>query len=232
MTSLLDQTTADGDRTEGHREPAADGTVGADMAAADRDTEPPHPNARSDMGELNALLCRAGLGDRHAYEVLHHLMAPMLVGAARRMLHSTQHAEDVVQEAMVWVWLHANRFDPLKGTAFAWSLTIVQRKAIDRNRSERSRSDRDARVFRDASSRFASSDSGAALSSAEIVHDVARALAGLPDSHREVIRLAFFEDCTYRQVACILGIPEGTAKDRVRTALARLRKHPDPRRPR
>ena len=45
----------------------------------------------------------------------------------------------------------------------------------------------------------------------------------LPAEQRDALRLAYFEGRTYRQVAAELGIPEGTAKSRLRIALARLR---------
>ena len=49
----------------------------------------------------------------------------------------------------------------------------------------------------------------------------------LPSEQRDALRLAYFEGCTYRQVAAQLGIPEGTAKSRMRMALARLREQLD-----
>jgi RNA polymerase sigma-70 factor (ECF subfamily) len=44
----------------------------------------------------------------------------------------------------------------------------------------------------------------------------------LPESQRRVIELAYFEGLTYREVAAAVGIPEGTAKSRLRLALAKL----------
>ena len=44
----------------------------------------------------------------------------------------------------------------------------------------------------------------------------------LPDGQRRVVELAYFEGLTCREVALAAGIPEGTAKSRLRLALARL----------
>jgi RNA polymerase sigma-70 factor (ECF subfamily) len=44
----------------------------------------------------------------------------------------------------------------------------------------------------------------------------------LPDSQREVVELAYFGGLSYREVALAVGIPEGTAKSRLRLALAKL----------
>jgi RNA polymerase sigma-70 factor (ECF subfamily) len=52
---------------------------------------------------------------------------------------------------------------------------------------------------------------------------IAAGLAALPAEQRDAIRLAYYEGQTYLQVARTLGIPEGTAKSRLRLALARLR---------
>ncbi len=44
----------------------------------------------------------------------------------------------------------------------------------------------------------------------------------LPDAQRRALELAYFHGYTYRQVAEVLDIPEGTAKSRLRLALARI----------
>lgn len=51
---------------------------------------------------------------------------------------------------------------------------------------------------------------------------VRRAVADLPPAHRQAILLAYYHGLTYREVAETLGIPEGTAKWRLRTALRRI----------
>jgi RNA polymerase sigma-70 factor, ECF subfamily len=54
---------------------------------------------------------------------------------------------------------------------------------------------------------------------ARVVRDAVRLL---PDSQRRVVELAYFEGLTCREVALAAGIPEGTAKSRLRLALAKL----------
>jgi RNA polymerase sigma-70 factor (ECF subfamily) len=51
------------------------------------------------------------------------------------------------------------------------------------------------------------------------VHD---AVLGLPEEQRQVVELAYYRGLSYREVACELKIPEGTAKSRLRLALGKL----------
>ncbi len=53
--------------------------------------------------------------------------------------------------------------------------------------------------------------------------DINRAIAGLSDPDREVIRGRYWDDLDYRQLGRLLHVPEGTARVRLHRALARLR---------
>ncbi|MBX6312648.1 MAG: RNA polymerase sigma factor [Isosphaeraceae bacterium] len=64
----------------------------------------------------------------------------------------------------------------------------------------------------------------AALEEEERRHWVRDSLARLPEPHRETLILAYFQDLEYREIAQILGIPVGTVKSRIHTAIASLRR--------
>jgi RNA polymerase sigma-70 factor (ECF subfamily) len=57
---------------------------------------------------------------------------------------------------------------------------------------------------------------------AETAGLVRSAVQSLPASQRQVVELAYFEGMTCREVAHAVGIPEGTAKSRLRLAMAKL----------
>jgi RNA polymerase sigma-70 factor, ECF subfamily len=168
------------------------------------------------------LLVAVAGGDTDAFAALYDRVTPQVLGVALRVLRDRSLAEEVTQEVLVEVWRKAARFDPDRGTASGWITTLAHRRAVDRVRSEQASRDRDDRVSRrDTPRPF---DDVADEVQTRLDHwQVRSALAELTDRQREAIELAYFGGHTYRDVAKVLGIPEGTAKSRLRDGLLRLR---------
>ena len=168
------------------------------------------------------LLVAVAQGNQQAFASLYDRVTPQVLGVALRVLRDRALAEEVAQEVMVEVWRKADRFDPDRGTASGWITTLAHRRAVDRVRSEQASRDRDDRVSRRDEPR--AFDAVADEVQVNLDHwQVRRALATLTDRQREAIELAYFGGHTYRDVARVLGIPEGTAKSRLRDGLLRLR---------
>ncbi len=170
---------------------------------------------------VGALLLRAGRGDQSAFGELYDELAPMVHGVVLKVVRDPAMSEEVTQEVFVELWRLAARFDGTKGTARSWASTLAHRRAIDRVRSEQASRDRNDR---DAQRAVAPHDVVAA--EVETTLDVARvrrALAQLSDLQREAVELAYFGGHTYREVAVLLGVAEGTVKSRIRDGLIRLR---------
>lgn len=168
------------------------------------------------------LLLAVAAGDQAAFETLYDRVVAQVLGVGLRVLRDRALAEEVTQEVLVEVWRKADRFDPERGTASGWITTLAHRRAVDRVRSEQASRDRDERVSRRDEAR--SYDEVADEVQLRLDHwQVRRALATLTERQREAIELAYFGGHTYRDVARVLGIPEGTAKSRLRDALLRLR---------
>ena len=167
------------------------------------------------------LLRRAGRGDQAAFGELYDALSPLVYGVVLKVVRDPSQAEEVAQEVFVELWRLAARFDGTKGSARTWAATLAHRRAIDRVRSEqatRNRQDRDAnQVVREHDSVAAEVE--LSLDQAR----VRRALTQLSDLQREAVELAYFGGHTYREVAVLLQIAEGTVKSRIRDGLIRLR---------
>lgn len=141
-------------------------------------------------------------------------------GLAVRVIGDACAAEDVVQEVFLCVWERPEAFDPARGSLRTWLGMLSHRRAVDYVRREEARR---RRATREASRRPAAipdvEEIATALVNAERVR---AALDVLPDDQRRAIQLAYFGGKTYRQVAEVLGIPEGTAKSRLRLGLRRV----------
>jgi RNA polymerase sigma-70 factor, ECF subfamily len=164
----------------------------------------------------------AATGDEAAFAVLVERVRPQVLRITRNVVRDPSIAEEVTQEVLTELWAKSDRFDPLRGSLAAWVATLSRRRAVDRVRSEQAGRDRDDRVARRNQEREI--DVVADEVEVRLEHwQVRRALADLSERQREAVELAYFGGHTYRDVARMLGIPEGTAKSRLRDGLLRLR---------
>jgi len=179
----------------------------------------PDPDA---VADADSLLSAVGRGDEGAFERLYDLVAPRVYGLARRVLRDPAQAEEVAQEVLVELWRTASRFDPARGSATAWILTITHRRAVDRVRSEQASAERTRRVA--AGSAQTPYDQVAEEAAARLERQqVRRCLAELTEVQRESITLAYYGGHTYREVAGMLDTALPTIKTRMRDGLIRLR---------
>ncbi len=187
-----------------------------------RATDDATDDATDGAADLADLLRRTALGDEAAFAQVYRIMAPRLYGMALRVLRQPGLSEEVTQEAFMAIWTTSPRFDPTRGSAVAWMLTITHRRAIDRVRNAHAGSRRDhtwAWQHLDASVTDTTVESAHASIEAARVQ---AALRNLPAKQRTAILLAFFAGQTHTEVATSLGIPLGTAKSRIRDGLHAL----------
>ncbi len=136
------------------------------------------------------------------------------------MLRDPAQSEEVTQEVLLQLWRTAFRYDPAKGSAIAWTLTMARRRAIDRVRHTAATVALEQRTAPPAALPDQAHESAADTLDRE---RLLRCLDQLSDLQREAITLAFYGGHTYSQVASILGAPLGTVKARIRDAVIRLR---------
>ncbi|MBC7292344.1 MAG: ECF RNA polymerase sigma factor SigK [Actinotalea sp.] len=172
--------------------------------------------------DANTLLSAAAAGDEDAFAALYDLLSPAVHGTARAVLRDPDLAAEVLQEVMLEVWRTAPRFDPDRGSARTFVLTLAHRRAVDRVRAVQAQRDRDQRVA-DAEHHIPFD------SVAEEVEDgmertrVRDCLGSLTETQRDAVVLAYYGGRTYREVAEQLGAALPTVKSRIRDGLIRLR---------
>ncbi len=130
-------------------------------------------------------------------------------------------AEEVVQETMLTVWRKAASFDSRQAAASTWIFTIARNKRIDRIRRElRPELDPNDPVLAGATPEAAD----VPLLRRQQDERLRAAIAGLPEEQASLVRLAFFQDLSHREIALEQSLPLGTVKSRIRLALLRLRR--------
>lgn len=173
------------------------------------------------------LVARLIAGDDLALGQIYDRYSSLVFGLARRITGSGAAAEEITQEVFVFLWEHPDRFDPERGSLRAFLGAVTHRRAVDAVRRDTRRVSREDRVAHDPSIGTTSAsgeviDLAERVSARDLADRVRAAVALLPTDQREAVELAYFGGCTFRDVAVRLGIPEGTAKSRLRLALGKL----------
>jgi RNA polymerase sigma-70 factor (ECF subfamily) len=184
----------------------------------------PDPVASSELPHdtLQIHLVTASSGDQSAFAALYDSVAPRVYGLVVRILRDVHQSEEVTQEVFLQLWETSHRFDPTRGSAISWVMTMAHRRAVDRVRSTQAQRRRDVSdAERNLSTPF-DQTAEAAHASLEGAR-VRSALATLTPTQRQALELAYFGGHTHLEVSRHLQIPLGTAKTRIRDGLIQLR---------
>lgn len=171
------------------------------------------------------LVRRLGEADGSALGQLYQRFGRPCYSLARRICVDEGLAEDVVQEVFLTLWRDPARYDPSRGGFATWLLTLIHHKAVDAVRREST-----LRRRMVAAPEAGKDWSPTPVPGAEQVA-IARVAAGqvraalhrLPFEQRQVLALAYFGGHTQREIAVLTGVPLGTVKSRMFTAVQRLR---------
>ena len=140
---------------------------------------------------------------------------------AKRVLCDLTAAEEVVQEVFLRLWTKPDKFDPDRGSLRSYLLAQTHGRSVDLLRSDTSRRRREEREARQTAE--AGYDLEHEVWDLALAEQVKEVVAELPRAERRAIELAYFGGHTYREVADLLGEPEGTVKSRIRAGLKRMR---------
>jgi RNA polymerase sigma-70 factor (ECF subfamily) len=168
-----------------------------------------------------ALVVAIGRWREDALAEAYRRHAGAVYGLARRVLGDPAVAEEIVQEVFLRLWNSPDRFDPGRGSLRSFLLAQGHGRAVDVLRADTSRRQREVRDAR--STAEAGNDIEHEVWDLALAEQVKQVMAALPEDERRAIELAYFGGRTYREVAVVLGAPEGTVKSRIRNGLRRMR---------
>lgn len=167
------------------------------------------------------LAARLTAGDDHALAEAFDRLATVVYSTALRVLGQSAAAQDVVQDVFVELWSRPDRYDPQAGSLRTYLSMLAKHRALDIARSELRRIARQERQHW-MMPREPETSAYEQVTSAATAAAVRDAVNQLPEAQRRVVELAYFQGMTCREVAVAAGIPEGTAKSRLRRALVQL----------
>ena len=146
----------------------------------------------------------------------------MVVNAALRRVRSEALAQEIAQDVFTTLWKQPHRVDLDRGTLVAFLRVVTRNRSVDVVRREVARARREEQVFEHPSLAIGPDDPAELVLRRELISQVRLTVEALPQREREVLELAWFAGKSYREVASMLGIPEGTAKSRIRHGLRRM----------
>lgn len=190
--------------------------------------------SQAEQKALAELASRCLAGDAAAWEQLARTQHRRIYGICYRFTGSQSDAEDMTQEAFLKVYRNLASFDPAKGGFTTWLTTLTRNLLVDnyrRNKNQRATSSLDdgwesaeeLKPIDRLTARGLSPHEAAAKN--ELAKMVQEALARVSVDLREAVILRDLQDMDYKEIAFVLGIPEGTVKSRIsrgRAELARL----------
>lgn len=176
----------------------------------------------SDIPSEGELIRRAQAGDQAAMQDIVRRHSESLLRCALTLSHDRQRAEDIAQETLLEAWRSIDRFDG-RCRFSSWLFGILRHRYLKAMRHLSRRGHSDQPIFCEAELPPSLADPGRDSQHAEDAARVRRAVAALPEEHRQVIELRFFADASLEDIAAALDIPLGTVKSRLHNGLEKLR---------
>jgi RNA polymerase sigma-70 factor, ECF subfamily len=178
--------------------------------------------ADQELSDLELLAATAS-GKSSAFEVLYERYERRVFNYVRTFLRQSTIAEDVVIDTMTAVWHGARNFTQASRVS-TWIFGIARHKALDAVRKAGSHPD-PLPLDQSEEPIDTDEDPSATMEHGHTAQLMLRAIARLSEDHREILRLAFYEDLPYEEIATLLSIPDNTVKTRVFYAKQQLRRH-------
>jgi RNA polymerase sigma-70 factor, ECF subfamily len=158
--------------------------------------------------------------DRAAFSELFAYYAPRVKSYLLRLGADNAQAEEIAQDVMVTVWRKASLFDRTQASASTWIFRVARNRRIDLFRRAK-RPDLDPEEEMILPAGVAAPD--AQVETLETEARVRAAMKDLPEEQLSLLRLAFYDGLSHREIADKLDVPLGTVKSRIRLAFAKMK---------
>ncbi len=165
------------------------------------------------------LVAAMAAGQSEALRILNARYGRAFAALLRRFLNDKSDIEEVVADVLWQAWRDAGTFDAARGSVSVWLITLARSRAIDRLRANRARKP----PVEEQPAPESPPDPSIEIDQAQRARIVRAALAALDSNERAALELAYFSDLSQSEVADKLGIPLGTVKTRIRSAMIKLR---------
>jgi len=166
-----------------------------------------------------SLVALVASGSQEGFRILYENFSAALYGVIERVVKDQNQAEDVLQEAFIKIWKNFAAYSPEKGRLFTWMMNICRNLAIDHVRSAQFKVSRDIQELES----FVSTEKGSVRMEHLDFIGIETALKKLKPEQLNIIQLAYFQGYTQEEISEEVGIPLGTVKTRIRSALQLLR---------
>lgn len=158
--------------------------------------------------------------NQQAFAYLYDNYAGALNGVITRLVEDRELAEDILQEAFVKIWNNFSSYDTTKGRLFTWMINITRNLTIDTLRSKGYKKQQKISSDENSVSNYAESGGVEKFDTLGI----RKQLVNLKPEQKVIIDLAYFNGYTQDEISKEMGIPLGTVKTRMRSAILELRK--------
>ena len=172
-----------------------------------------------DVDDSAAVIEAFVAGDAIALAEIHARWSGLVYSVALRSLGNVTDAEDVTQRVFTGAWTSRHTFDPTRAKLPAWLVGITRNKVADAHTARSKQAL--LRMQTITVTKMKGAIEPADLADRLMLADELSRLAATP---QQLLRMAFYDDLTYVQIAERMGLPEGTVKSHIRRTLLKLRK--------
>ncbi len=160
--------------------------------------------------------------DETAFGAIYDRYSRLIYSVVLRVVKDAAIAEDILHDIFLNLWRSPQQFDAARGKLVPWLAVVARNRAIDWIRKQHPQEElSDVQLVADE-------DLAGDVERRSAIERVRAVLNALPEKQRAALELAFFQGLTHADIAAQAGVPLGTIKTRIRTALLAVRRALEP----